>query len=41
MIKKLGKMDKEMRDAIFNSIHELSNVVRAEIPLLRLLNKGN
>ena len=41
MIKKLGKMDKEMRDAIFNSIHELSNVVRAEIPLLRLLNKVN
>ena len=41
MIKKLGKMDKEMRNAIFNSIHELSNVVRAEIPILRLLNKGN
>lgn len=41
MIKKLGTMDKDMREAIFNAIHELSRVVRAEIPLLRLLNKVN
>ena len=41
MIKKLGSMDKDMREAIFNAIHELSRVVRAEIPLLRILNKVN
>ena len=40
MIKCLGSMDKDLRDAIFNSIRELSNVVRAEIPLLRLLSRS-
>lgn len=40
MIKCLSGMEPDMRDAIFNSIRELSKVVRAEIPLLKLLNKN-
>ena len=40
MIKCLGSMDKDMRDAIFNSIRELSKLIKAEIPILRLLSRG-
>lgn len=39
MIKCLTKMNKETRDGVFNAIHTLTDVVKADIPVLNLFKK--